>query len=175
MTKDELSNFALENGSDIYGFCYYLSGSKDKAEDLYQETFLKTTEKIKKISTNNEVKSYVLGIAVRLWKNQVKKEKNRQRIVLNNRMTLEETTWIKSNEDTILERVVEDEQRRFILNCMELLDIKQKTVIVMFYYNNLTIEEIAKSLKIPKGTVKSRLFKGRENIAKLLEVQGYEY
>ena len=45
MTDIELEQFITEYGGDIYSFCYCLTGSRQEADDLYQETFLRAIEK----------------------------------------------------------------------------------------------------------------------------------
>lgn len=55
-----------------------------------------------------------------------------------------------------------------------MLEDKFKIPIIMYYTAELSLEEISKALKIPKGTVKSRLHKARQIIKKELEDMGYE-
>ena len=45
MTIQELEQFIATYGTDIYSFCVYLTGNRPEAEELYQDTFLKTLEK----------------------------------------------------------------------------------------------------------------------------------
>lgn len=52
------------------------------------------------------------------------------------------------------------------------LDLAHKQVIVLFYYEDLSIREIAAILKIPQGTVKSRLAKARNKLLKLMSEKG---
>jgi RNA polymerase sigma-70 factor (ECF subfamily) len=61
-----------EYGKDIYSFCIYLTGSRDLADDLYQQTFLTIIEK-GDIDPDNNPRSYLLGIAVNLRNNQRRK------------------------------------------------------------------------------------------------------
>ena len=50
MTHVEMEQFIAEYGADIYSFCCRLTGSRQEADDLYQETFLKAVEKQKHLS-----------------------------------------------------------------------------------------------------------------------------
>ena len=45
MTRQEFANLLEKEGSTIYSFCCYLTGNRDKADDLYQETMLVAIEK----------------------------------------------------------------------------------------------------------------------------------
>jgi RNA polymerase sigma-70 factor (ECF subfamily) len=51
---------------------------------------------------------------------------------------------------------------------------KLQIVLYMYYTAELSVEEISRALHIPMGTVKSRLYKGRNQLRKYLEVCGYE-
>ncbi|WJE26193.1 RNA polymerase sigma factor [Bacillus cereus] len=56
------------------------------------------------------------------------------------------------------------EETRMVMQAVKYLPIKQQVVIVLFYYQDLSILEIAQVLHIKEGTVKSRLYKARENL-----------
>lgn len=73
MTDLELEQCIAEYGADIYSFCCCLTGRRQEADDLYQETFLRAVEKQKVLDAEENPKSYLLSIAVLLWKNQRRK------------------------------------------------------------------------------------------------------
>lgn len=172
MTIEELNIFAQEKGNEIYGFCYYLSGNKLLAEELYQDTFLKATEKHKKIQANREAKAYVIGISIRIWKNKLRKSSNRRRIIPFDYYV--DKNQVSSNILSPLDEVINNDKKTLILTAVNSLRPNQKLTIIMFYYQNLSIEEIAKILKLPTGTVKSRLHTGRQQIKLYLEEHHYE-
>ena len=61
-----------------------------------------------------------------------------------------------------------------IIEIVKILPQKYRVVIHLFYYEQLSVEEIASGLHIPEGTVKSRLHKARALLRKRLEAYGYE-
>lgn len=68
-------------------------------------------------------------------------------------------------------------QREFCENLHKHIDClpkKLKIVICMYYVTDMKIEEIAKTLHIPKGTVNSRLFLAKKRLKSCLEADGYE-
>ena len=73
MTITELEQCIDCYGKEIYGFCKHITGNLQDGEDLYQDTFLKAAEMAEKIDLNQNPKSYLLSIAVRLWKNRSRK------------------------------------------------------------------------------------------------------
>lgn len=80
MTQNELENCIHEYGKEIYSFCRNLAGNVQEAEDLYQETFLKLMELNRKVDFFYNPKSYILSVALRLWKNKKRKYAWRKRI-----------------------------------------------------------------------------------------------
>ena len=80
MTYEELHDIVLQHGKSIYSFCRYLTANSDLADDLYQETFLKAAELCYKIDRTQNPKVFLIRISASLWKNQLRKEKGRQRI-----------------------------------------------------------------------------------------------
>ena len=80
MTKHELEQCISKYGSDIYSFCLHLTGNRQQADELYQETFLRAVEKQAEIDAEGNVKSYLLSVAVRLWRNWKRKAAWRSRI-----------------------------------------------------------------------------------------------
>ena len=67
---------------------------------------------------------------------------------------------------------MKEEQLELLRKCVDNLPEKQRQVITLFYAGELSLEEISKVLKIPKGTVKSRLHKAKEELRK--EMEGLE-
>ena len=69
MTKTELENCIWEHGKEIYSFCLSLTLNSQEADDLYQDTFLKAMELLHQINYRHNPKSYLLSVALKLWKN----------------------------------------------------------------------------------------------------------
>ncbi|HHU71123.1 MAG TPA: RNA polymerase sigma factor [Clostridiales bacterium] len=174
MNASDLSNIVELHGKAIYGFCYYLTNDKDDTEDLYQETFLKALELCHKIDVDKNPKSYIISIAIRLWKNKCRKKARKLKIIspnnFNDDVISNSSIHAVSPEDTTLS----NEMSTIIRATVDSLDNKMKIPLYMFYTAEMSIEEIAQTLHIPKGTVKSRLHNARKSIKKTLEVYGYE-
>ena len=68
-----------------------------------------------------------------------------------------------------LENVLSSEERERLWRAVESLEIRQRTAVVLYYYNQMSTREIAKAMGCLEGTVKSRLFTARRNLRKLLD------
>lgn len=173
MTIEEIEQLVYDYGKDVYKFCYHLTLERDRTDELYQETFLKAVELRHKVDRSGNPKSYLLAIAVNLWKNFSKKEKNRDRLVPKVDLTDMTEAKDESGKD-ILDEFVKKEMLDTIKALVLKLPEKQKLVMILYYGQNLSTEEIGRILHIPKGTVMSRLSKARENLKKEMEAKGYE-
>ncbi len=167
MDTKELEHFLIEYGKDIYSFCVYLTGSRQEADDLYQQTFLVAMEK-NEMDREKNLKSYLITIAVNIRNNQKRKflwRKKKADVV-----RVEEETWgqIPSLEETIESQLLQKEMQEVVRKHVQELPDKMKIVILMFYMEDMSIEEISKALQIPAGTVKSRLHQGKAKLKERL-------
>ena len=176
MTRQEFAEMIERDGKAVYSFCSHLTGDRDEADDLYQETMLKAMECHERIDDElGSPRSFLMGIATKSWKNRKRMYARRQRIapkeyVEDENYFGELTDGGPSPEEAYISR----EMCRLVR--METAKLKEKYRIPVYlhYSAGLTIEEIAISLGIPKGTVKSRLHTARTMIGKKMEEHGYE-
>lgn len=163
-------------GKDIYSFCCYATGSIQEGEELYQDTFLKAVELIDRIDYEKNAKSYILSIAVKLWKNKKRKFTWRQRIAsVDSLEAVDECINVTSdNENTLPENdLLQKEQNELIHACIQKLPYKYRVVVYLYYSSEFSVNEIAECLKLPEGTIKSRLHKARKLVKEKLEAVGY--
>lgn len=81
MDQKQLEQCIKEYGKEIYAFCSQMTCNTQEAEDLYQDTFLKAVEFGNRIDYAQNPKSYLVSIALRIWKNRKRKYAWRNRIV----------------------------------------------------------------------------------------------
>lgn len=171
MTKEELGQLIEEHGSSVYSFCCNLTGNRLDADDLYQETFLKAFELSKRIDSSHNPKSYIMGIAIRIWQNERRKKAGRQRILpLQEYREERDGKYESGNENLLEEQIIRKEEQREIRRAMENLPEKIRITMFLYYTGELSVEEISKTLRIPVGTVKSRMNKGRNLLKRCWEV-----
>ena len=80
MNDTQLLQCIEEYGKNVYTFCCQLTQNKQEAEELYQDTFLKAVEQKGRIDWENNPCSYLISIALRIWKNKKRKYAWRSRI-----------------------------------------------------------------------------------------------
>lgn len=170
MTMNELENWIETYGKEIYSFCRYLTGSRQEADDLYQDTFVKAVEQCKRMDAGQNPKSFLLTVAMNLWKNKKRKYAWRNRIAAMESLGNEKIHMLESEEETPEETFVSKEEKEMVYGAVSVLDEKYKSVILLYYMEDMNLSEIAGILNLPIGTVKSRLHKARMILKKELEV-----
>ena len=163
-----LERMIREYGKDIYSFCIYLTGSRDLADDLYQQTFLTAIEK-GDIDPDNNPRSYLLGIAVNLRNNQRRKLLfRRNREYLESDDVYDVISNISDGNENMGEELERKERNKEIRKGVALLPEKLRQVVIMYYTEDLPVAEIASILNISEGTVKSRLSNARKKLKERL-------
>lgn len=161
MESVSIEKYIEEYGKDVYSFCMYLTKNRFDADDLYQQTFLVAYEK-GSIDSDKNPKSYLITITVNIWNNQIRKTMWRRKkadIIQYDEDALER---IEDKDGSIEEELIDKEEKNRIRKIVDTLPDKMRIVILMFYMEDMSIEDIAAALKIPAGTVKSRLFKAKK-------------
>ncbi len=175
MTYQEFAELIETEGRSIYVFCCHLAGEKEEADELYQETMLKAVERFGQIELSKNPKSFLLGIAVRIWKSKRRKYLHRQQIAPEE--SLDQKVFeidLAGTKDSPEEIYLSQELCKLVRTEIAALKEKYRISVYLYYSLEMSVEEIAAALHIPKGTVKSRLYKARAIIAKKLEEYGYE-
>ena len=168
MTKQELELCIKQYGNDIYSFCKYLTCNGQEADDLYQDTFLMAVELQEKIEYKENPKSYLLSIALRIWKNKKRKFAWRKKIADIQPMVEMQEMGL-DRELSLEEQMIKNETEEIVRNAVNHLSEKLKIVVLLFYMEGLSTREIAKVVKLPTGTVLSRLHQARKILKKELE------
>lgn len=173
MNETELELCIRTHGKDIYSFLCQMTHSRQEAEDLYQDTFLKLMEIGKTPDFERNPKNYCLTIAVHLWQNRRRKYAWRKRIT-GGEVSADETAYeIPSGEKSVEQQMISEEEKRTVQKAVRNLPVRYQLPVVLFYMEERKLSEIAQILELPLGTVKSRLYKAKKKLAKELEVDLY--
>ena len=114
MIRQEFIDFIEKEGKAVYSFCHAMTRNRENADELYQEVMLVAVERCKDMEASNNPKSYLINIAVRLYKNYRRKYARRQRIAPVVELTEELSAVLKDNSIDLEEEVMLQEQRRII-------------------------------------------------------------
>lgn len=175
MTRDEFEYLLIKYEKDIYSICIRLTGNQSEAEELFQDTWLVAMEQMHSLDLKKNPRSYLIGKAIFLWKAKKRKFARRQRIApqINMEDQSDETFYV--SETPSVEWLTEQKELiHTLLEEVTKLKDKYRIVVELHYAMDLTASQIADILKIPKGTVESRLYKARKLLRNRMEELGYE-
>lgn len=175
MNRVQLEQCINDYGKDIYAFCSRMTASRQDAEELYQDTFLKAVELSGKIDSENNPKSYLVSIAMRLWKKRKRKYAWRARIAGMKQFMDEELPEEAEDRNGVQGNPVEEnyldkELKELVRDAVAQLDEKYRIPVYLYYTMQFSVSEIAELIRIPEGTVKNRLYQARNMLKKKLEV-----
>ena len=137
-------------------------GNCTEAEDVGQETFIRFYKALPGFRGESSVRTYLTRIAMNLSINELKRRK--RRFSLFSGKPVEEYHDIADHKQTSAQDI--DKERVWL--AIRELDEKFRSVIVLRLIDGYSTEETAQILKIPVGTVLSRLFRAQEKLRKLL-------
>jgi RNA polymerase sigma-70 factor (ECF subfamily) len=146
----------------VYHFCYYYMKNQADAEDITQEVFVKVILADKSKVTN--MKAWILRIASNECNSVLRRRKNGILKEIRNFVLSK-----SDNRNPVEQQLTTEETKQEMAEVYKQLPDKIRTVIVLRYINELSIAEIAKTINIPEGTVKSRIHKGLKLLNKLVE------
>jgi len=135
-------------------------------DDIKQEVFIKTWKNLPKFRNDSNFWSWMRVITVNTCKDHLRKQRKHKENVL-----CDEDALINFSDNTISHesKVASSERQKFILSKIQKLKPKLREVIILYDIEELTYEEISRKVNCPIGTVKSRLFNARKELAKELK------
>ena len=155
-------------GDIVYKFCRSLAFSKEEADDLFQETYLKAIENTHKIKFSPQ--GFLLSTALYIWKSWKRKHARRNKVAPATHF--DDALAVVSDTDVEGE-FSRQEELDFVRDVVDALPEKYRVPIILYYNVELDLAEISQALDIPAGTVKSRLHKARKLVEKGLVKNGY--
>lgn len=141
--------------TQIYNFAYRLTGSTEYAEDITQETFIKVWKNLNRYNPTYSFKSWIFTIARNTSTDFLRKKKS---ILFSNMNMPEDMSFDETIADTVdlpSEALAKIEDTEALSHILKQLPLDYQTVILLHYQNDLTFEEIGKTMKKPLNTVKS--------------------
>ncbi|WP_367398123.1 RNA polymerase sigma factor [Paenibacillus sp. MSJ-34] len=148
ISMEEAERLFAEYSLFVFRSAYVLTKSKSLADDITQETFIKIYMKIGTLDRTKPIRPWIYKIMLNTARNMLRKQKW---LVLIGQVPETE------DEVPVEETVLRDEASEELLREIERLPHKSKEIIMLHFYGELKLYEIAEILNIPIGTCKSRL------------------
>ena len=154
----------------LYQICYRMLGNKQEAEDIAQEAFVRAYINLHSYDQKRKFSTWLYRIATNLCIDRIRKKKPDYYLDAEVAGTegLDMYSQIASSEQLPEETVEQMELQDRIQYEISRLPDKYRSVIVLKYMEELSLQEISEILDMPLGTVKTRIHRGREQLRKQL-------
>jgi RNA polymerase sigma-70 factor (ECF subfamily) len=163
---DALGKLYDNHNKMVYRTALAITGDTDVAADLMQDVFLRLHRFAARIEPDRPLEPWLYRVTANLSYSWVK----RRRWLCH----LEDIAeWFAGEKKRNPHHLAEaEEESRRISKAISILPVQQRIVVVLYYINDLSLQEIADILDVPLGTVKSRLHYGRRLLKKHLDFEG---
>lgn len=149
----------------IYNYCYGMTSSKENAEDLTQDVFIKVYKHISKFKKESQFSTWIYKIAHNACMDFFRKNKtSTASLIWINSEGEEEISEIPSEEKSLDEIVIAAEQREMVREAIGRLKPEYKSVVILRELRDMSYDEISKVLNMPLGTVKSYISRARAEL-----------
>ena len=158
--KVDTDRLVDEYGTAVYRFCRGLAFSREDAEDLFQDTFLKALERPWK--PGEDPRRTLFSVALSLWRSRKRKYARRERIAPTEPLL---DQIVPGGDDPEAALLAREEERR-VREVVAALPEKYRVPLVLYYSVEMKVNDIAVTLSLPVGTVKRRLYTARGLVEK---------
>ena len=151
-----------EYGARLYATAFRLCLDEQTAEDLVQRTLVRVVERISSYKGDSTFFTWMCAILVNFWRMDVRRKAA-------NALVFDETPLEAPDErPNPGEIAAQDDEAAALRRAVSQLPEVLRLVVVMHYFNGLSVPEIARAVHAPEGTVYYRLHESRQRIRKML-------
>jgi len=173
--KNAFEGLVLENQKNVYNLALKMTRNEEDALDLSQEAFVKAFKQLGNFRGDSRFSVWLYRLTYNLCIDFLRKKKKESNVVSldyeddsGEAMSLEIPDLRDMPEDSI----VRGEMRRNITESIYELPLKHREMVVMREITGMSYDEIAKTLRMNVGTVKSRLARARLKLIEILKEKG---
>lgn len=155
----------------IFNLIYRMISKKEDVEDLTQEAFIKAFNSLQNFDKQFAFSTWLFKIATNNAIDYLRKKKL-YTFSIDKEIQADDSDYkfeIPDHENKPDRHILDDQLKSILNEAIDTLPKKYKDVIVLRHKEEKEYEEIAKELKIPLGTVKAHIFRGRELLNKYLK------
>ena len=135
----------------LWGYAYRLTGNSEAAWDITQESWLGIIKGLRRLHDPARFRSWAYRIVTNKAGDWMRKSKTSKHVRI----------------EDVQAQTVRDQKEIGIKELLEKLDIRKRSVLSLYHFEQLSVQEISMALNIPTGTVKSRLHRAREELKEL--------
>jgi RNA polymerase sigma-70 factor (ECF subfamily) len=159
--KEAFRVLVKQHSRALFGTAYLMTRDRGLAEDAVQRALVQIWKHIQALRLQSSLKAWLIRIVV----NEVNQQSRKKRVPT---VPLEETSEVVGDPDEAEAVVVRHEQQQSIKRALEMLPSKQREAVVLKYFSDLTVPEIATITGQREGTIKSRLSRALDRLGEII-------
>jgi RNA polymerase sigma-70 factor, ECF subfamily len=160
--KEAFRKLVEQHKSVLFGTAYLMTRDSGLAEDAVQGALVQMWKNLPRLRLRGSLKSWLVRILI----NEVKQQARKKRIPT---VPLEQDSY---HVDCLAEaetEVMRHEERQILKQALECLPPEQREIVVLHYYSDLTVPEVAAIMGKHTGTIKSRLSRALDRLGEILK------
>lgn len=164
--RDAWSKLYGQLAPRVFGLCHYLLGSPEAAEDARNEVFLRVQRAMNTYNGTVPFPQWVLSIASHLCIDQLRRRRVERRLF---DPSQSESVEAVAPSPSALSELLGKEQRQMVRTALESLPERYRLPLTLRYYNEMSYDEIAESLRLSRNNVATLIFRGKKELRRALE------
>ena len=145
----------------LFGTAYLMTRDRGLAEDAVQTALIKMWEKLPSLRRNGSLKAWLVRIVI----NEVNQQRRKKRLPT---MSLEQAPEIPDDPPEVETMLFRNEEHQCLKHALETLPAEQREAVVLRYFSDLTVPEVAVVMGEREGTIKSRLSRALDRLGEVL-------
>lgn len=141
--------------------------NREEAEEVAQDTFIKTYKSLDTFKGDSKFSTWIYRVAYNSCLDRIKKNKKHLNDVEINEFTAHQVIVI----DNTLDKLEIVEQKEAIQRCINFLPSEESFLLTLYYFDDLSLDEISKIVGMTSNAIKVKLFRSRKKLATILKSQ----
>ena len=149
----------------VYTLALRMVKHREEAEEVAQDTLVKVFRSLNRFKGDSKFSTWIYRITYNTSLDRLKKNKKHYNDIEIDDYTFNQLGTI----DNALDNLINEEKSKLIRQCIDKLPEDSSSLLTLFYFEELSLDEISKIINIEVNTVKVKLFRARKKLAVILE------
>jgi len=149
----------------VFTLAIQMLKNREEAEEVSQDTFIKVFKKLKNFKGDSKFSTWIYRIGYNTCLDRIKSNKRKQNTVAINEFTTHEVKTL----DNALSIMEAQESKQTIQDCLQMLPADDCALLTLYYFEELSLEEIGKVIGVKANNVKVKLFRSRKKLTTILQ------
>ena len=149
----------------VYTLTMRMLKNREEAEEVSQDTFIKVYKSLNKFKGDSKFSTWIYKIAYNASLDRLKKNRKHFNDVAIDEFTEHQVKTI----DNALDNLESEEQSKAIQDCIALLPSEDGFLLTLYYFDEMSLEEISQTVELTSNNVKVKIFRARKKLATILK------